>query len=292
MVQSMTGYGRGEAASGNRRVLAEAKSVNHRFSDIVVRLSRDLSGLEECARRTVQSHVTRGRVDLYLTLETVEGGPGRLKVDKELAMDYYNCLRELQEALGADGDIEVVEVAKFPEVLALEDEEADPEEMAGIVARAVEQAMVALVAMRAREGGALAADLSARLDRVDELCGCIDERSPQVVVEYRDRLRTRLQELLPSGVVDEDRLAMEVAILADRASITEELVRLGSHVAQIREALAADGAIGRKLEFILQEMYREINTISSKAGDAEIARHATEIKGELEKMREQAQNIE
>ncbi|MFO7173743.1 MAG: YicC/YloC family endoribonuclease [Bacillota bacterium] len=299
MIRSMTGYGRGEASGPDGRLVAEIRAVNHRFAEVVVRLPRSLTALEDRVRRMVQQQVARGRVEVTVTWE--EGGerPRRVKVDKDLALAYYNALREIASVTGSKIEITSDSLARWPDVLTVEEAEVDPESQWPVLAEALAGALAGLVAMREREGEALAADLRARLDRVAELVAAIGDRAPLVVQEYRERLSRRLDELLGPGVVDPARLAQEVAIFADRCDITEELKRLQSHLSQFRAELDGesppDGGprpVGRKLDFLVQEMGREINTVGAKAQDLAIAAAVVEVKTELEKIREQVQNIE
>lgn len=299
MVRSMTGFGRGEAVGDAGRLVVEVKAVNHRFAEVVVRMPRTLGVLEELIRKTVQGQVSRGRVDVFVTWE--EGGRRApvVKVDKDLALAYYNALKEIADVTGSKIELTSDSLTRWSDVLTVEQAEIDPESQWPVLEQALADALSGLVAMREREGAALAADLRARMDRIEGLVQAIAERAPLVVEEYRERLQRRLEELLAPGTVDPARLAQEVAIFADRSDITEELKRLGSHLDQFRSVLAESGpegeapqAVGRKLDFLIQEMGREINTIGSKAQDLTITAAVVEVKTELEKVREQAQNIE
>lgn len=294
MIRSMTGYGRGEASDDLvGRMVVEAKAINHRFSEVVIRAPRQVNQLEEALRKQVQARVARGRVDLFVTWERSGATGRRVKVDKALAVAYHNALKELGEAIGSNGEISGETLARLPDVISVEDDEISASQLAPVLEQAAVQALDNLVAMREREGGALAADLQARLDEIERLAGEVTGRAPQVVQEYRTRLSKRLEELLPQGsAVDPIRLAQEVALFADRCDIAEELQRLGSHLSQFRGALMSEGAIGRKLDFLTQEIGREINTVGSKANDAEITTLVVAAKTELEKIREQVQNIE
>lgn len=294
MIKSMTGYGRGEAPlDGGGRLVVEIKAVNHRFSEVVVRLPRQLSPLEDRVRRQILEAVARGRLDMFISWEEGASGRRRVEVDKELALAYYNALKELGEAIESKTEISSESIARLPDVLTLHELDVQTDSLWPPLSQAVAGATSALAAMREREGGALAADLSARLDRLAELGEGIARRAPAVVEEYRVRLVRRLEELLgPQHPVDPQRLAQEVAFMADKADITEELQRLRSHLDQFRSGLAGGEAVGRKLDFLVQELGREINTIGSKSADVAIAHRVVEAKAELEKIKEQVQNIE
>lgn len=291
-MRSMTGYGRAERVAGDRQFVVEVRSVNHRFLEVVVRLPRDLGPLEDRARRMVAGRVARGRVEVHITSRELDGRARALKVDKQLALAYYNSLRELQTQLGLDGNWGIELVAQLPDVLTVEEPEQDSEGVWPLLQDVMSTALDAMVEMREQEGRALFGDLGQRVARLEELREEVARRAPGLVDEYRSRLQRRAEELLAGRAIDENRLALEVALFADRSNIDEELVRLASHLGQMRQVLAQEDSAGRKLEFLLQEINREVNTIASKAGDVAIARAAVEAKGELEKMREQAQNIE
>jgi uncharacterized protein (TIGR00255 family) len=290
----MTGYGRGEAQSDEvGRLVVEVKAVNHRFSEVVIRSPRQLSQLEERLRKIVQTAIARGRVDMFVTWEQTGLRARRIKVDKELAVAYHSALKELGEAIGSKTEISSETVAKLPDVLSVEEGEVGADAFWAVLEPAASQAIANLVAMRDREGAGLARDMEARLAEIERLAGEIQGRAPLVVEEYRTKLARRVEELLPQGVtLDPGRLAQEVAITADRCDIAEELQRLASHIGQFRSVLTADDSVGRKLDFLTQELGREINTIGSKANDAQMAALAIEAKAELEKIREQVQNVE
>lgn len=293
-LRSMTGYGRGEAPlPEGGRLLVEIKAVNHRFSEVVVRLPRQLSPLEDGLRKLIQERVARGRLDVLVQWE--EGVLGRhlVQVDKGLALEYYNALKELAEAIGSKGEISSESIARLPDVLRLAEGEVQTDALWPALAQAAQGAVDSLLAMRQREGEALAADLLGRCDRIEALARGVAGRAPQVVEEFRSRLVRRLDELLgAANPLDPQRLAQEVAIMADKADIAEELARLASHISQFRSILAADEAVGRKLDFLVQELGREINTIGSKSADVTIAHSVVEAKAELEKIKEQVQNVE
>lgn len=292
-VRSMTGFGRGESRSDEvGRIVVEMKAVNHRFSEVVFRMPRQFNQLEEQARKAVQAEVARGRVDVFVSWEAAAKAKG-VKVDKELALAYYNSLKELGREIGSNSELTLDTLARLPDVLKVEEGEVTAEALGPVFEEAVSAAVQNLIAMREREGAAQASELTMRANRLAELGREIAQRAPQVVDEYRGRLVRRLDELLPAGnTVDPQRLAQEVAIFADRSDIAEELQRLGSHLDQFRATLSGGEAIGRKLDFLVQEIGREFNTIGSKANDASITNLVVEAKSELEKIREQVQNIE
>ncbi|HHT62806.1 MAG: YicC/YloC family endoribonuclease [Bacillota bacterium] len=292
MVKSMTGYGRGESFSSDKKVTVEAKSVNHRFLEIVVRMPKQLLPLEDRLKKVVQAKIARGRVDIFLTLEETESKKRLVKVDKELSLAYYNALRELAETCHIPEKFDLEYLSQLPGVLNIEDEEEDLEAVWPLVQEGVEKAIQDLVTMRTAEGEKLADDLKKRKDIISGYVVLIKERSPFVVQEYQEKLTQRVKELLGEIELDESKLANEVAFFADRASISEELVRLNSHLDQMSDMLSGDEAVGRKLDFLVQEMNREINTIGSKANELIIARYVVEVKSELEKVREQVQNLE
>jgi uncharacterized protein (TIGR00255 family) len=293
MIRSMTGFGSAEAVTPAGRFRVEARAVNHRYAEVVVRLPRELAALEDRVRGAIQGRVLRGRVEVSIMRDERAGRTRTVRSDADLARAYAQALRELADVLGVPYDVGVSLIATFPDVLKVEEAREDLEALWPAVVEAVEEAVAALVAMREAEGRRLAQDLQARLDRVEERVSQVERRAPAVAADHAQRLRQRLAQLLGEVPVDEQRMAMEVAVWAERADVSEELTRLRSHLAQFRHDLtAASGAVGRRLEFILQEMVREANTIGAKANDLEIARAVIAIKSELESLREQVQNIE
>lgn len=292
MVNSMTGYGRGEAKGEGKVITIEIKSVNHRFLETVVRLPRTYVMFEEPIKSYLKSIFLRGRIDVFVNIEETGENKSNLKVDKELAMAYYESLRELAQYLGIVPNMDIMAFAQLPEIITIEQPEADEDSLWPIFLEALEMAAKEMKKMRADEGKKLVADLLARKKYIAQVMEEIEERSDLVVKEYQVKLENRLQELLSSPPVDENRLAMEIAILADRSNITEELVRMSSHLEQLELFLAEDGQVGRKLDFLVQEMHREINTIGSKSNDLAISQRVVIVKSEIEKIREQVQNLE
>lgn len=291
MLRSMTGYGRGEAIVNDCHVVVELKSVNYRYQEVVFRLPRVLAPLEERLRRLVRERILRGRVEGALSV----GAGGRriqnVRVEPALALAYHRAIEELRALLKVDGTVGLEHLVTLPGVLTLE-EEADIEIWWPAVERAATLAVDSLIAAKEAEGARLAEDIRQRIQHVRRLGEEIALRAPAVVEEYRARLTRRLREWLDGGIIDENRLAAEVALFAERCDITEETVRLQSHVTRFLEMMEARGPVGRQLDFLLQEMHREINTVGAKAGDLEIRRAVLLVKGELERIREQVQNIE
>jgi len=287
----MTGYGRGEGICGEEHFLVEMRSLNHRYLDCAIRLPPEYSYLEESARRLIQEYLKRGRVEVSINA-VGEGKAGTIRVDNGLALAYYNALKELSNLLGIDFAPGIDIFALYPDIFIVEEKEPDPENSKQALEIALTAALKELLQMRRAEGDALEKDIVHRIVRIEQVIKDIEKRGPQIVKEYRAKLKERLSCLLDDEALDEERLFTEVAYFAERANITEELVRMSSHINLFREALDETDAIGRKLEFILQEMHREINTIGSKSGDSCIARGVVELKSELEKIREQVQNIE
>lgn len=293
VIRSMTGFGAATAEVPGGRLAVEVRSVNHRFSEVQLRLPRDLAALEDRTRTLVQEQVRRGRVEVIVTRDEGTRRVRRVRADFELAAAYVHALRELAGVVGASDEITLAQVAGLPDVLKLEDDRVDAESVWPALDMAVRTATDALVVMRAAEGRRLADDLFARTAALETMTDAIAGRSREVVRAYAERLRGRLAELLKDTPIDETRISAELALFAERSDITEELTRLRSHLVQFRQTVAdEDGAVGRKLDFILQEMGRETNTIGSKANDLDVTRTIITMKSELESLREQIQNVE
>ncbi len=292
MIKSMTGYGRGEWKDENRQVEVEIKSFNHRYCDVQIHLPRRLNSLEGQVRQLVKQRVSRGRIEVFVQMSDASLAEQKLEVDLELAKDYLLGLRTLQEKLGIPGEINLETFVNFREIFTRKEVEANLEKEWTILQAALEEALISLDRMRQEEGNILAQDFQQRLRTVVEFVRHIEERAPLALKNYHQRLRQKVQEFCLEEHVDEARLAQEIAYLAERSDISEELVRMKSHLYQFREMLGRAEPMGRKLEFILQEINREANTIAAKASDAETAQLVVEIKSELEKMREQVQNVE
>ena len=293
MIKSMTGFGRGEAKDSERNFIVEIKSVNHRYNDIVVRMPKRLTYLEEQLKELVKDEIKRGRVEIYITLENTGQTDTKISLNAPLVQQYYDVLQEIKVKFPVQDDISVSLLSKFPDVLQVEAREEDEDEIWGCLKAATLKGLEMLIRMRLTEGEKLAEDILNKCNYITNIVGKIETRAPQVVLEYRQKLKERLNDLIDESIqVDESRINMEVVMFADKSSIDEEIVRLKSHINQLKNACTEKNPIGRKLDFLIQEMNREINTIGSKASDLEVINYVVEIKSELEKIREQVQNIE
>ena len=292
MVRSMTGFGRGEHSRDGKEFTVEIKTVNHRYFDIFIKMPRQIIILEDRVRELVSKAISRGKIDVFITYTDYGSDSKHVTIDEQLAKAYITALEELRDKFSLADDITVSLVSKYPEVLKVEQDEEDEDQLWEILKTALENAVVSLVGMREAEGEAMKRALLERADVIEDMVGSIALRAPEVPKEYKARLSDRISELLEHQPVDETRIAMEAALFADKCSIDEELVRLRSHLGQLRQIIDMDQPIGRKLDFLVQEMNREINTIGSKANDLEITRFVVDVKSEIEKIREQVQNIE
>ncbi|SHJ43908.1 TIGR00255 family protein [Hathewaya proteolytica DSM 3090] len=293
MVNSMTGFGRGVCGDELCSYVVEIKSVNHRFLEVSIKMPRNLISLEEKIRAVIKSRIIRGKVDVYITEKNYNGQSTKANLNLNLAKSYIQCLETLKENFDMRDDFSISTVARFPEVITLTQEEENLEKKWSIISSALNDGIEKLLVMRKNEGTKLNEDIMSKCNNILSLVSKVSERSPMVVGEYKEKLSNRIKELLEGKVeVDESRLAMEIAIFADKASIDEEITRLKSHVNQLKDALDSEESVGRKLDFIVQEMNRESNTIASKANDLHILKHTLELKSEIEKIREQVQNIE
>lgn len=292
MIKSMTGFGRCEVSEAERKVTVEMKSVNHRYLDVNIKMPKKLNFFEAAIRAELKNYIQRGKVDIFITYEDFTENNVCIKYNKDIASEYMQYLNQMAEEFGLDNDINVCKLSRYPEVLSMEEQTIDEEEIWKVLNKALKGAAEGFVETRIKEGENLKTDLVAKLDGMLEHVDFITERSPQLIEEYKTRLREKVRELLEDAQIDENRLLMEVTIFADKVCVDEELVRLRSHIETTRQALNDGGSIGRKLDFIAQEMNREANTILSKANDLEISARAIELKTEIEKVREQIQNIE
>jgi uncharacterized protein (TIGR00255 family) len=293
MVRSMTGFGRGNYNESGKEFTVEIKSVNHRYIDFYIKLPRQIAYLEERVREVVSKSIFRGKVDIFISFEDRSEDSKNVMLDEALAGAYIQAVESLKDKYGLKDDISVSLVSRFPDVLRIEKTEDDEEQLWGILNKALEAAVDSLVQMREKEGNELRMSLLQKADYMENIISQITNRSPEVVIEYKQKLENRIKELLNQQTVDENRLAMEVAIFADRCGIDEELVRLGSHLLQLRDILSIKKQpVGRKLDFLVQEINREINTIGSKSNDIVITKNVLELKSETEKIREQIQNME
>ena len=292
MIKSMTGFGRCEIMEGTRKYTVEMKSVNHRYLDVNIKMPKKLYMFESAIRSELKNYASRGKVDIFITLEDFSETNARVKYNKELACEYMAHLEQIAEDFHLDNDIRVSTLSRYPDVLTMEEVQADEEELWKELKKAFQGAAEQFVASRVTEGEHLRDDLVEKLDGMLERVAFIEERSPQIIKEYREKLETKVRELLGDTKVDEARLLTEVTIFADKSCVDEEIVRLKSHIATTKATLLAGGDIGRKLDFIAQEMNREANTTLSKSNDLAISNCAIELKTEIEKVREQIQNIE
>ncbi len=294
MIKSMTGFGRGEFQDNEHRLIVEIKAVNHRYNEIVIRMPKNLGPLEDKIRRSVSSLLARGRIDVFITMDEYGQKKKAVRIDKELAIAYNKALKDLGDLFSIAVNDNIQQIAKFPDVIKVEEVTEDVLILWPKLTQAVDMALTNLMSMRLAEGRNIQQDLVLRITDIESYITAVEKRAPQVLVEYKEKILGRMRELLATIGEEPDagRLLQETAIFADRTSITEELVRLKSHLTQFRAALNADDAVGRKLDFIVQEINRETNTIASKANDFNVANIIVEIKSEIEKVREQIQNIE
>ena len=292
MIKSMTGFGRCEVTFDSRKFTVEMKSVNHRYLDVNIKMPKKLNFFESAIRTELKNYISRGKVDVFITYEDFSESNTSICYHKEVAGEYLKYLRQMAEDFGLDDDIRVSTLSKYPEVFTIEEQTMDEEELWKELQKAISGAAQMFVQTRITEGENLRADLLSKLDGMLELVDFITQRSPKIVAEYRQKLEERVRELLEDNTVDEGRLLTEVTIFADKVCVDEELVRLRSHIETTRKTLQEGGSIGRKLDFIAQEMNREANTTLSKSNDLEISNCAIELKTEIEKVREQIQNIE
>lgn len=291
-MRSMTGYGKGAASSAGLTVTAEIKTVNHKFFDWNMKMPKGFLFVEDDAKKAVAGAVSRGHVDLYLTVEKQTAEAGEYRTDAALARMYVDSARQLSETLGVPFDITASSLMKNPDIVTLSETEIDDETVRKVTLEAVSEAVSALVSMREREGAALATDLSEKLASIEASLEEVKKEAPRAVAEYRRKLRARIDEALGQLPLDEARLATEVALFADKCAIDEEISRLGAHIAAMRALITSQGQVGRKLDFLVQEMNRETNTIGSKANDLAITERVLAMKNDIEKIREQAQNAE
>ena len=293
MIKSMTGFGRAEAVSRERKVSVELKSVNHRYLDLSIKMPRKLVFLEGAIRNLMKTYMQRGKVDVFITYEDYTLSCGALKYNKELAGEYLAYIRQMAEEFGLENDVKAGALSRYPDVLTMEEQSVDEDAWWAVLEAPLREACEKFAQSRAREGENLKKDLIAKLDGMLELVGQIEERAPKIIAEYREKLEGKVKELLEDTQIDEGRIASEIVIFADKICTDEEVVRLRSHVEHMKATLQSDDSgIGRKLDFIAQEMNREANTILSKANDLETSNIGIELKTEIEKVREQIQNIE
>ena len=292
MIKSMTGYGRAREQRNGRDITVEIRSVNNRYLDCTVKMPRMYAFAEDAVKARVQKAVSRGKVDVYITVDASAADVAQVNVNTALAAQYAQALRALAAVCGTEGQVTPEQLARFPEVLTVTKADEDLECVSADLCAVLDEALDSYNAMRAAEGVKLAEDIGARLTAIEGMTAQVEERSPETVREYRQKLTARMQEVLQSTAIDEQRILQEAAIYADRIAVDEETVRLRSHVSQLRGMLQSDQPMGRKMDFLIQELNRESNTIGSKCSNLDIARIVVDLKGEVEKIREQVQNIE
>ena len=295
MIRSMTGYGRGEKNFDGRTITLELRAVNNRYLDVTVKMPRAYLFAEDALKSRVQGAVARGKLDLFVSINDTAGDRLTVTVNEALAEGYFSAMQTLLDRFGGQGltdDRSVTSLARFPDVLNVEKAEEDTDAVTAQLLEVLELALADFNSMREREGGRLAEDIPRRAGTIEELTALVEEKSPKTVAEYRFRLEAKMAEVLMNTQIDEARILTEAALFADKIAVDEETVRLRSHLAQLRELLDKGGPVGRKLDFLIQEFNREANTIGSKCSDIEISRHVVDIKAEIEKIREQVQNIE
>lgn len=292
MIKSMTGFGRAEVVTNERRITVELKSVNHRYLDMNIKMPKKLSFFEGAIRNLMKTYMQRGKVDVFITYEDYTLNRAALKYNRELAKEYLGYLREMEEEFGLENDIRVSTLSRYPEVFTMEEQSIDEDELWGCLEGPLREACEKFVETRTREGENLKNDLLGKLDGLDNKVQQIEARAPEIVNAYREKLEQKVHELLEDSQIDDSRIAAEVVLFSDKICNDEETVRLRSHIREMRKNLLESEGIGRKLDFMAQEMNREANTILSKANDLETSNIAIDLKTEIEKIREQIQNIE
>lgn len=292
MIKSMTGFGRSEIEKGNRKITVEIKSVNHRFLENSIKMPKKLNIFEARIRDTIKKYASRGKIDVFITYEDNSESNVSLKFNESIAREYMNIFRQMEERFNIRNDITVGALSRYPEVITMEESQEDEEELWNFINEAIEEACKWLADTRIIEGENLKKDLLLKLDHMEELVSYIETKNPQIIEDYKKKLEAKMEEILSDADIDKNRIASEVIIYADKVCVDEETVRLRSHIEHARKCLNEDGGIGRKMDFIAQEMNREANTTLSKANNIEISNAAIDLKTEIEKIREQIQNIE
>lgn len=292
MIKSMTGFGRSEIVKGNRKISVEIKSVNHRYLEAGIKMPKKLNVFESRMRDLLKKYATRGKIDIFINYEDDSESQVNLKFNQNIADEYMAIFNNMSEKYNLKNDMTVGGLARFPEVITMDEVQEDEEELWHFIEEAMKAALEQFVNTRILEGENLKKDLLGKLDHMEELVAFVEKRSPEIMKEYRSKLESKVKELLGDTTIDESRIATEVIIYADKICVDEETVRLRSHIEHARKCLNEEGGIGRKIDFIAQEMNREANTTLSKANDIEISNAAIDLKTEIEKVREQIQNIE
>lgn len=292
MIKSMTGFGRAELIDEEKKITVEMKSVNHRYLDVNMRMPKKFSVFEASVRSLLKEYIQRGKVDVFITCEDYTQSRVSVKYNREIAQQYLGYIQEMSKDFQLDGEINAAQLSRYPEVLTMEEQTQDEDEMWDALEGVIRKAAVQFVETRIKEGTELKRDILSKLQNMEEKVNLIEKRSPEIIKEYREKLETKVQELLADKQIEESRIAAEVIIYADKICTDEETVRLKSHIKHMISVLSEKEGIGRKLDFIAQEMNREANTILSKANDLETSNLAIDLKTEIEKIREQIQNIE
>ena len=292
MIKSMTGYGSAKGEAGGLRFTVELKSVNNRYLDISVRMPRGLLFAEEMVKSAVQCSISRGKIDVFISIDSTENADTIIRINESLASGYFKAAADLSSRYGVENDLTAVSLARFPDVLSVEKSEPDKDSLLSELQAIVENALLDFDDMRIREGEKLKLDLVEKMDNISALLAVVEEKAPETLLNYRNRLQQKLDELLSDRNIAEDRILAECAIFADKIAVDEETVRLRSHLSQFHQMLQAGSPIGRKMDFLIQEFNREANTIGSKCQNSEIAHTVVELKSEIEKAREQIQNVE
>ena len=292
MIKSMTGFGRAELSFGQRKFTVEIKSVNHRYLDVSVKMPKKLNFFEASIRNLLKEYMQRGKVDVYITYEDLSEQNVSVRYHEDVAVSYLGFLRQMAEKFGLEDDVRVSTLSRYPEVFTMEEQQIDEEGIWKDLEKTIRMAAEAFVESRVKEGENLKNDLCAKLDGMLSHVAYIEENSPEIIDEYNQKLQSRVHELLGDQNIDETRILMEVTLFADKVCVDEEIVRLKSHIEMVKSTITEGGSVGRKLDFIVQEMNREANTVLSKSTDLEISNRGIELKTEIEKVREQIQNIE
>jgi len=292
MIKSMTGFGRCEMTEGNRKFTVELKSVNHRYLDVAIKMPKKFNFFESSIRNVLKEYIQRGKVDVFISYEDCSEKTATVKYNKEVAAEYLSYLKLMAEEFGLENDIRVSTLSRYPEVLSMEEIDVDEEELWKLLEKTLRSAAQQFVESRVKEGENLRDDLIGKLDGMLEHVDYIVERSPEIIEEYKNKIYDKVRDLMSDAQAEENRVLMEVTIFADKICVDEEMVRLRSHIETTRQTLLEGGSIGRKLDFIAQEMNREANTTLSKSNNLDISNRAIELKTDIEKVREQIQNIE
>ena len=292
MIKSMTGYGSAKGAAEDLEITVEVKSVNNRYLDTSVRMPRSFLFAEDAVKSAVQRHISRGKVDVFVSVDASAADNMTVKINEPLLRGYIEAIRHISESYELENDLTAVSVSRFPDILTVEKKDLDADSISAGIAAVAEKALDDFDAMRLREGEKLCSDVLSRLETIEALVGTVEREAPKTVEEYRNRLREKMAELLGTAGIDENRILSEAAVFADHIAVDEETVRLRSHISQLRTMLSGRSPIGRKIDFLIQEFNREANTIGSKCQNSDIAHVVVDLKSEIEKIREQIQNIE